>query len=171
MKASSGRGRRTRSRSCGKICTLDSNVAFGDADGRLEALVLRNAASAAAGLSAARRGYQRAVHSIPFGRPQRGSRTAWIDRWIERANQKEAAMGGRLDEETPPPPRRTPARAAGTGGDQRALGKVVTACCNPRKWLRARSRVSAGTSRCHLESCTCSPQDELPSASGFTPSH
>jgi hypothetical protein len=26
-------------------------------------------------------------------------KTAWIDRWIERANQKEAAMGGRLDEE------------------------------------------------------------------------
>jgi hypothetical protein len=24
---------------------------------------------------------------------------AWLDRWIERANQKEAAMGGRLDEE------------------------------------------------------------------------
>jgi len=23
----------------------------------------------------------------------------WIDRWIERANQKEAALGGRLDEE------------------------------------------------------------------------
>ena len=27
------------------------------------------------------------------------AKTAWIDRWIERANQKEAAMGGRLDEE------------------------------------------------------------------------
>jgi hypothetical protein len=27
------------------------------------------------------------------------ARTAWIDRWIDRANQKEAAMGGRLDEE------------------------------------------------------------------------
>jgi hypothetical protein len=27
------------------------------------------------------------------------ARTAWIDRWIERANQKEAAMGGKLDEE------------------------------------------------------------------------
>src|SRR4030081_491107 len=26
-------------------------------------------------------------------------KTARIDRWIERANQKEAAMGGRLDEE------------------------------------------------------------------------
>jgi len=26
-------------------------------------------------------------------------KTAWIDRWIERANQKEAAMAGRLDEE------------------------------------------------------------------------
>jgi hypothetical protein len=26
-------------------------------------------------------------------------KTAWIDRWIDRANQKEAAMGGRLDEE------------------------------------------------------------------------
>ena len=25
-------------------------------------------------------------------------RMEWIDRWIERANQKEAAMGGRLDE-------------------------------------------------------------------------
>jgi hypothetical protein len=24
---------------------------------------------------------------------------AWIDRWIERANQKEAAMGGRFEEE------------------------------------------------------------------------
>jgi hypothetical protein len=23
----------------------------------------------------------------------------WIDRWIERANQKEAGLGGRLDEE------------------------------------------------------------------------
>ena len=27
------------------------------------------------------------------------SKLAWIDRWIERANQKEAALGGRLDEE------------------------------------------------------------------------
>ena len=26
-------------------------------------------------------------------------KTAWIDRWIERANQKEAAMGGKLDQE------------------------------------------------------------------------
>ena len=26
-------------------------------------------------------------------------RIRWIDRWIERANQKEAALGGRLDEE------------------------------------------------------------------------
>ena len=26
-------------------------------------------------------------------------KVAWIDRWIDRANQKEAAMGGRLDEE------------------------------------------------------------------------
>ena len=26
-------------------------------------------------------------------------RVGWIDRWIERANQKEAAMGGRQDEE------------------------------------------------------------------------
>ena len=26
-------------------------------------------------------------------------KVAWIDRWIERANQKEASMGGRLDEE------------------------------------------------------------------------
>jgi hypothetical protein len=25
-------------------------------------------------------------------------KVAWLDRWIERANQKEAAMGGRLDE-------------------------------------------------------------------------
>ena len=27
------------------------------------------------------------------------AKTAWIDRWIDRANQKEAAMGGKLDEE------------------------------------------------------------------------
>ena len=27
------------------------------------------------------------------------AKTAWIDRWIERANQKEASMGGKLDEE------------------------------------------------------------------------
>jgi hypothetical protein len=27
------------------------------------------------------------------------AKTAWIDRWIDRANQKEAAMGGRLDQE------------------------------------------------------------------------
>ena len=27
------------------------------------------------------------------------TKTAWIDRWIERANQKEASRGGRLDEE------------------------------------------------------------------------
>jgi hypothetical protein len=27
------------------------------------------------------------------------AKTAWIDRWIERANQKEASMGGRLDQE------------------------------------------------------------------------
>jgi len=26
-------------------------------------------------------------------------KVAWLDRWIERANQKEMAMGGRLDEE------------------------------------------------------------------------
>ena len=26
-------------------------------------------------------------------------KTAWIDRWIDRANQKEASMGGKLDEE------------------------------------------------------------------------
>ena len=26
-------------------------------------------------------------------------KVAWLDRWIERANQKESAMGGRLDEE------------------------------------------------------------------------
>jgi hypothetical protein len=26
-------------------------------------------------------------------------RVGWIDRWIDRANQKEAAMGGRLDED------------------------------------------------------------------------
>jgi hypothetical protein len=31
--------------------------------------------------------------------PSVTAKTAWIDRWIERANQKEAAMGGRLDEE------------------------------------------------------------------------
>ena len=31
--------------------------------------------------------------------PSVGARTAWIDRWIERANQKEASMGGKLDEE------------------------------------------------------------------------
>jgi hypothetical protein len=31
--------------------------------------------------------------------PSVQARTAWIDRWIDRANQKEAAMGGRLDEE------------------------------------------------------------------------
>lgn len=27
------------------------------------------------------------------------SRVSWIDKWIERANQKEAAMGGRVGEE------------------------------------------------------------------------
>jgi hypothetical protein len=27
------------------------------------------------------------------------AKTAWIDRWIERANQKETSMGGKLDEE------------------------------------------------------------------------
>ncbi len=27
------------------------------------------------------------------------AKTAWIDRWIDRANQKETAMGGRLDQE------------------------------------------------------------------------
>ena len=26
-------------------------------------------------------------------------KVSWIDKWIERANQKEAALGGRLDEE------------------------------------------------------------------------
>ena len=31
--------------------------------------------------------------------PAWNKRSAWIDRWIDRANQKEAAMGGRLDEE------------------------------------------------------------------------
>jgi hypothetical protein len=31
--------------------------------------------------------------------PSVQARTAWIDRWIDRANQKEASMGGRLDEE------------------------------------------------------------------------
>lgn len=32
--------------------------------------------------------------------PSVEARTAWVDRWIERANQKEASMGGRLDEES-----------------------------------------------------------------------
>src|SRR5271170_5154544 len=27
------------------------------------------------------------------------AKTAWIDRWIDRANQKEASMGGKLNEE------------------------------------------------------------------------
>jgi hypothetical protein len=27
------------------------------------------------------------------------AKTAWIDRWIDRANQKEASMGGKLDQE------------------------------------------------------------------------
>jgi len=27
------------------------------------------------------------------------AKTAWVDRWIERANQKESGMGGRLEEE------------------------------------------------------------------------
>ena len=27
------------------------------------------------------------------------AKTAWIDRWIERANQKESSMGGKLDED------------------------------------------------------------------------
>ena len=27
------------------------------------------------------------------------AKTAWVDRWIDRANQKETAMGGRLDQE------------------------------------------------------------------------
>lgn len=27
------------------------------------------------------------------------AKTAWVDRWIDRANQKEASMGGKLDEE------------------------------------------------------------------------
>jgi hypothetical protein len=27
------------------------------------------------------------------------AKTAWVDRWIERANEKEAGMGGRLEEE------------------------------------------------------------------------
>ena len=31
--------------------------------------------------------------------PSVEQKIAWIDRWIERANQKEAALGGRLDEE------------------------------------------------------------------------
>ena len=31
--------------------------------------------------------------------PSVAAKTAWIDRWIDRANQKEAAMGGKLDEE------------------------------------------------------------------------
>ena len=31
--------------------------------------------------------------------PSVAAKTAWIDRWVERANQKEAAMGGKLDEE------------------------------------------------------------------------
>ena len=28
------------------------------------------------------------------------AKTAWIDRWIDRANQKEASMSGRLDQES-----------------------------------------------------------------------
>lgn len=31
--------------------------------------------------------------------PSVEAKTAWIDRWIDRANQKEASMGGKLDEE------------------------------------------------------------------------
>ena len=27
------------------------------------------------------------------------AKTAWVDRWIDRANQKESSMGGKLDEE------------------------------------------------------------------------
>ena len=27
------------------------------------------------------------------------AKTAWVDRWIDRANQKEASMGGKLDEQ------------------------------------------------------------------------
>ena len=27
------------------------------------------------------------------------AKTAWVDRWVDRANQKEAAIGGKFDEE------------------------------------------------------------------------
>ena len=31
--------------------------------------------------------------------PSVEAKTAWIDRWIDRANQKEASMGGKVDQE------------------------------------------------------------------------
>ncbi len=76
--------------------------------------------------SSARGGYQRGVCSIPVGRSKRGSQDG-LDRPLDRARQSEGSGHGRkAGRRTQTAPRRTPARAAGTGGDQRALGKVVS---------------------------------------------
>ncbi len=72
---------------------------FGNADGGLEAPFLRNAASAAARLSSPRVDISGTFVRFRSDVPSVAAKTAWIDRWIERANQKEGAMGGKLDEE------------------------------------------------------------------------
>src|SRR5262245_9262911 len=47
------------------------------------------------------RGVEMSGHMLRFRSGPEGvdQKIGWIDKWIERANQKEAAMGGRLDEE------------------------------------------------------------------------
>ena len=66
----------------------------------MEAPVLRDAAIAATGFSSP--GSWTSAETYVRFRTDIASveaKTAWIDRWIERANQKEASMGGKLDEE------------------------------------------------------------------------
>ena len=111
--------------------------AFGNAQRRLEALVLRNATSAAAGFPPRAVDISGTFASIPVGRRERGSRkrpgstagsTAPIRRkppWAESWTKNATA-----------PPRRTPARAAGTGGHQRALGEMCGQGLKPSQPLQ-----------------------------------
>jgi hypothetical protein len=65
----------------------------------LEAAVLRHAAGAAAGLSSSRGEISGALLKFRTESANVEARLGWIDKWIERANQKESAMSGRMDEE------------------------------------------------------------------------
>ena len=99
MKASSGPGRRKRSKNYGKICTWFKSrfPKRRRADWKRLFYETQQAPPAdfpprAVDISGTFIRFRSDVASVE-------AKTAWIDRWIERANQKEAAMGGRLDQE------------------------------------------------------------------------